>query len=32
MTLDNLRKMSPQERLEFSQKNPEEYKSLYGGN
>lgn len=32
MTLENLRKMSPQERLEFSQKNPEEYKSLYGGN
>ena len=32
MTLENLRKMSPQERLEFSQKNPEEYKTLYGGN
>jgi anti-sigma factor RsiW len=32
MTLENLRKMSQQERLEFSQKNPEEYKSLYGGN
>ena len=32
MTLENLRKMSAQERLEFSQKNPEEYKSLYGGN
>jgi hypothetical protein len=32
MTLDNLRKMSAQERLEFSQKNPEEYKTLYGGN
>jgi hypothetical protein len=32
MTLENLRKMSTQERLEFSQKNPEEYKSLYGGN
>ena len=31
-TLDDLRKMSPQERYEFSQKNPEEYKSLYGGN
>ena len=31
MTLENLRKMSAQERLEFSQKNPEEYKSLYGG-
>ena len=32
MTLENLRKMSAQERLEFSQKNPEEYKTLYGGN
>ena len=32
MTLDKLRKMSPQERLEFSQKNPDEYKTLYGGN
>jgi hypothetical protein len=32
MTLENLKKMSTQERLEFSQKNPEEYKSLYGGN
>ena len=32
MTLENLRKMSPQERLEFSQKNPDEYKTLYGGN
>ena len=32
MTLDTLRKMSPQERYEFSMKNPEEYKSLYGGN
>ena len=32
MTLENLRKMSTQERLEFAQKNPEEYKSLYGGN
>ena len=32
VTLENLRKMSVQERLEFSQKNPEEYKSLYGGN
>ena len=31
MTLDNLRKMSAQERLEFSQKNPDEYKALYGG-
>ena len=32
MTLENLRKMSAQERLEFSEKNPEEYKTLYGGN
>ena len=32
VTLDDLRKMSPQERLEFSEKNPEEYKTLYGGN
>lgn len=32
MTLENLRKMSTQERLEFSKKNPEEYKTLYGGN
>jgi hypothetical protein len=32
MTLDKLRKMSPSERYEFSQKNPEEYKNLYGGN
>ena len=32
MTLENLKKMSAQERLEFSQKNPEEYKTLYGGN
>ena len=32
MTLENLRKMSTQERLEFSQKNPDEYKALYGGN
>ena len=32
MTLDKLRKMSAQERLEFSQKNPDEYKTLYGGN
>jgi hypothetical protein len=32
MTLENFKKMSTQERLEFSQKNPEEYKSLYGGN
>ncbi len=32
MTLDNLRKMSEQERYEFSKKNPDEYKALYGGN
>jgi hypothetical protein len=32
VTIDDLRKMSVQERLEFSQKNPEEYKTLYGGN
>lgn len=32
MTLDKLRKMSPQERYEYSEKNPEEYKKLYGGN
>jgi hypothetical protein len=32
MTLENLRKMTPQERLEFSEKNPDEYKTLYGGN
>lgn len=32
MTLDKLRKMSAHDRLEFSQKNPDEYKALYGGN
>jgi hypothetical protein len=32
MTLDNLRKMSAQERYEFSKQNPDEYKALYGGN
>ena len=32
VTLEDLRKMSTQERLEFAQKNPDEYKSLYGGN
>ena len=32
MTLEKLRKMSPQERYDFSVKNPEEYKTLYGGN
>ena len=31
MTKENLRKMSPADRFEFSQKNPEEYKKLYGG-
>lgn len=31
-TLADLRKMTPQERFEFSQKYPEEYKTLYGGN
>lgn len=37
MTLEKLRKMSPQERYDYSVKNPEEYKTLYtntdtGGN
>jgi hypothetical protein len=32
MTLENLKKMSAQDRLEFSEKNPDEYKALYGGN
>lgn len=32
MTKEKLRAMSPQERYEFSQKNPEEYKNIYGGN
>lgn len=32
MTLEKLRKMSATERYEFSQKNPDEYKTLYGGN
>lgn len=32
MTLDKFRALSPQERHEFSVKNPEEYKNLYGGN
>lgn len=31
MTLDKLRKMSAQDRLKFSQENPDEYKALYGG-
>lgn len=29
VTIEDLRKMSTQERLEFSQKNPDEYKALY---
>ena len=32
MTLDKFRKMSPKERYDFSVSNPEEYKTLYGGN
>ena len=32
MTLEKFRKMSATERYEFSQKNPDEYKTLYGGN
>ena len=32
MTLDKFRKMSPLERLEYSEKNPDEYNTLYGGN
>lgn len=32
MTLEKLRGMSPAERYEFSVKNPEEYRTLYGGN
>lgn len=32
MTLEKLQKMSVQERYDFSVKNPEEYKNLYGGN
>ena len=31
MTKEALRKMSPMERFEFAQKNPEEYKQIYGG-
>lgn len=31
MTKEKLRAMSPAERLEFSQKNPEEYKKIYNG-
>ena len=32
MTLEKFRNMSPSERYEYSQNNPEEYKALYGGN
>lgn len=31
MTKEALRKMSPMERFEFSQKHPEQYKQIYGG-
>ena len=31
MTKEKFRELSPSERLEFSQKNPEEYKKLYNG-
>lgn len=32
MTVDKFRKLTPQERYDFAVKNPEEYKTLYGGN
>lgn len=32
MSIENLRKMSQQERYDYSVKHPEEYKKLYGGN
>ena len=32
MTLEKFKKLSPTERHEFSVKNPDEYKTLYGGN
>jgi hypothetical protein len=32
ITKEQLRAMSPQERFEFSQAHPKEYKELYGGN
>lgn len=32
MTKEKLRSMTPHERYEFSVKNPEEYKNIYGGN
>ena len=31
MTKEALRKLSPMERFEFAQKNPEQYKQIYGG-
>ena len=31
MTKESLRKLSPMERFEFAQKNPEQYKQIYGG-
>ena len=31
LTKEDLRKMTPMERLEFAQKNPEEYRKIYGG-
>jgi hypothetical protein len=30
MTLDDLRKMSVEDRYKFSEEHPDEYKSLYG--
>ncbi len=32
MTMEKFKQMSPQDRLKFSQENPDEYKKLYGGN
>ena len=32
MTIDKFKQLSPQDRLKFSQENPDEYKKLYGGN
>jgi myosin heavy subunit len=32
MTIESFRKMSPSDRLKYSQTNPEDYKKLYGGN
>lgn len=32
MTLEKFRKLPPQERYKFSVENPEQYKTLYGGN